>query len=266
MLFDLRGRGRRSTVRVIYAGLAVLIGVGLVGFGIGGGVGGGGLLNAASKNEGSGGVSFADQVKKYEKLTTQQPNNAAAWEKLIDAQLHEAGGEAYVTRTGITSKGKELFSQVAKSWERYLALNPPKLNQELAQRMVVVYSEEGLNNPAAAVQVLQVVVAARPKSAALYAQLAQYAYKAKNARVGDLAAAKAVSLAPPAQRARLKTELAALKTKPSKQAFTQGANGVYTGTTNGKTFTVQPSSHGSYTGTVTQGATAPAGSATTTTK
>ena len=30
MLFDLRGRGRRRTVRVIYTGLAVLMGVGLV--------------------------------------------------------------------------------------------------------------------------------------------------------------------------------------------------------------------------------------------
>ena len=37
MLFDLRGRHRRRAVKVIYIGLALLIGVGLVGFGIGGG-------------------------------------------------------------------------------------------------------------------------------------------------------------------------------------------------------------------------------------
>ena len=49
MLFDLRGRGRRNTVRVIYIGLAVLIGVGLVGFGVGGGFGGGGILNSAEQ-------------------------------------------------------------------------------------------------------------------------------------------------------------------------------------------------------------------------
>ena len=53
MLFDLRGRGRRRAVRYL-RGLAVLIGVGLVGFGVGGGLGGGGgLLNAANSNEGS---------------------------------------------------------------------------------------------------------------------------------------------------------------------------------------------------------------------
>ena len=45
MLFDLRGKGRRRAVRVIYIGLALLMGVGLVGFGIGGGFGGGGLLH-----------------------------------------------------------------------------------------------------------------------------------------------------------------------------------------------------------------------------
>ena len=79
---------------------------------------------------------------------------------------------------------------MAQAWNSYLALNPPKPNAELAQRMVAVFGEEGLNEPAAAVQVLQIVVAARPTSAALYAALAEYAYKAHNTRVGDLAAAE----------------------------------------------------------------------------
>ena len=116
----------------------------------------------------------------------------------------------------MTSKGKELFSQAAQSWNSYLALNPAKPNPELAQRMVAVFGEEGLNEPAAAVQVLQIVVAARPTSVSYYAALAQYAYKAHNTRVGDLASAKAVSLAPAAQRPRLKTELAALKKNPNR--------------------------------------------------
>ena len=58
-------------------GLALLIGVGLVGFGIGGGFGGGGLFNAATNNEGSNAASFASEIKKYEKLTQQQPQNSA---------------------------------------------------------------------------------------------------------------------------------------------------------------------------------------------
>jgi hypothetical protein len=242
MLFDLRGRGRRRTVRVIYMGLALLMGVGLVGFGIGGGFGGGGFLNAASENGGAGSASFASRVKKYEKLTRQQPTNVSAWENLVKAQLNEAGGEAYVNQSGLTDKGRQLFSQVAQSWNGYLALNPPKPNAGLAEQMLRIFGEEGLNRPADEVQALQIVVAEKPKNAAAYGQLASYAYKAHNVRVGDLAAAKAVSLAPAAARQRIKTELAALKKG--------GGSETYTGTTNGKPFTVKPDKNGSLTGTV----------------
>jgi hypothetical protein len=236
MLFDLRGRGRRRAVKVIYVGLALLVGVGLIGFGIGGGLGGGGLLNAASENEGSGGASFSSQIKKYEKLVKKQPSNVAAWQKLTAAQLHEAGGEAYVNATtgAPTAKGKELFSKASRSWERYLALNPPKPSIELAKLMLRVYGAEGLNQAASAVQVLQLVVAAEPKNASYYAALAEYAYKAKNARVGDLASRKAVSLAPTSDRARVKTELEAVKKSPEGETLTTTTNGTtYTGKANG---------------------------------
>jgi hypothetical protein len=237
MLFDLRGRHRRRMVKIIYIGLALLMGVGLVGFGIGGGFGGGGLLNAASENEGSGGASFANQIKKYEKTLKTQPKNIAAWEKLTLAELHEAGGEAFTdASTGRpTTKGKELLTRAGQSWESYLALNPPTTSVPLAKQMLAVYSAEGLNQPAAAVQVLQLIVAAEPKSASYYAALAEYAYKAKNPRVGDLASAKAVSLAPSTSRARVKTELEAVKKSPEGgETLTTTTNGtVYTGKSNG---------------------------------
>jgi hypothetical protein len=239
MLFDLRGRGRRRTVQVIYAGLALLIGAGLVFFGVGAGVGGGGLLNSLNGNEGSGSASFSSQIKKYKKLAAQQPSNVAAWEKLTLAQLHEAGGEAYVAGGKLTSKGKELFTQTAQSWNSYVALNPPKPNIEIAQEMVRVFGEEGLNQPAEAVNVLQIVTAARPDSASLYAALAEYAYKAHNTRIGDLASAKAVALAPSAQRKQLKTELAELKKNPTgstaagSTAAGSAPTGSGTATTNG---------------------------------
>jgi hypothetical protein len=224
MLFDLRGRGRRRTVRVIYGGLALLIGAGLVFFGVGAGVGGGGLLNSLTGNEGSGSASFASKIKKYQKLTQQQPSSVYGWEQLTLAQLHEAGGEAYFANQRLTAKGRELFGQIAQSWNRYIALKPPKPNAEIAQEMVRVYGEEGLNEPSEAVKVLQIVTAARPESAALYAALAEYAYKAHNTRIGDLATVKAVALAPSAQRKQLKTQLAAIKAHPNgNEAATSGA-------------------------------------------
>ena len=215
MLFDLRGRGRRRTVQVIYIGLAVLIGIGLIGFGIGGGFGSGGLFNAATNNEGASKSSFASEIKKYEKLTREQPQNLTAWEKLTLAQLHEAGGEALVQNGQITSKGRELFNAAASSWRRYLALNPPKPSEQLAANMQRIFSEEGLNEPAAEVQVLQIEVAARPESASLFAALAAAAYRAKNPSVGDLAAAKALTLAPANERLRLKDELQKIKQHPN---------------------------------------------------
>jgi hypothetical protein len=257
MLFDLRGRHRRRLVKFIYIGLAVLIGLGLVGFGIGGGLGGGGIFSAANAPEGSSGASFQNQIKKYRKQTQTQPQNPAGWENLAKALLHEAGKEEFTNpNTGvITSKGKQLFKQASEAWSGYVALNPPKPSPELAQLIVRIYGEEGLNEPAKAVEALQIVVAARPESAAYYAQLAEFAYKAKNERVGDLAAEKAVSLAPAAERARVKTELAEVKKSPT-------GGKTFVTTTNGKTYALKKAPSGQFTGTQIQ--TTPAPSTTTT--
>jgi hypothetical protein len=243
MLFDLRGRGRRTTVKVTYIGLAVLMGGSLIFLGVGT-LGGGGFLNAVGNNEGSGSASFSSQIKKYEKLTRQQPSNLSAWESLTKAQLHEASGEAYVTHAGaVTSKGRELYTQIASSWNRYIALKPAHPNPELAQQMVSVFGEEGLNQPSEAVKVLQLVVAARPESASLFASLAEYAYRAHNVSLGDLASEKAVSLAPAAQRPRLKNELAELKKHPNpNEALTATAS-------NGKTYSVKRGPNGKLTAT-----------------
>jgi hypothetical protein len=230
MLFDLRGRGRRRTVRIIYTGLALLMGVGLVGFGIGGGFGSGGIVNSLTSSEGSNGASFSNQIKKYRKLTVEQPSNTSAWENLAKNLLHEAGSEAYTTSSGaVTSKGRELFKEAAQAWSSYLALNPHKPSGELAQLMESVYSELGLNEPAKEVEVLQIALVDRPTSAALYAQLAEYAYKAHNVSLGDLASEKAVNLAPAAEKTRVKDELAEVKANPSGEKE-------YTTTTNGKTY------------------------------
>jgi hypothetical protein len=238
MLFDIRGRRRRGTVRVIYAGLAVLFGSGLVLFGVGG-FGGTGILSSLSKSEGGGGgTGYAKQVAKYRKLTAKEPSDTSAWENLTKYLYHEAGEEPYTTSAGeVTSKGKELFKQVSQAWTSYIALNPNPPDSELAQLMENVYGEAGLNEPAKEVEVLQIAVAARPNDAALYAALAEYAYKAKNTRVGDLASEKAVALSPAADRKRVQEELAEVKSNPSGEK-------TYTTTTNGKTYVGKLNSKG----------------------
>ena len=234
MLFDLRGRHRRRAVRVIYIGLALLIGVGLVGFGIGGGFGGGGLLSAATSNEGSGSTSYAKQIAKYRALVRKYPQNAGYWENLTRQQLHEAGGEAFVTNTGLTSAGHKLFNEVSSSWNSYLHVTK-KPNLELTKTMLRIYSEEGLNQPNQETALLEILVGAEPNNASYYGALAEYAYKGHSTNLGDLAAAKAVALSPASQRTRVKNELAELKKSVEKEAkestsSTSTPSGVKTGT------------------------------------
>lgn len=251
MLFDLRGRGRRRTVQVIYLGLALLFLLGFVGFGVGVGGSGGGLFNAFTEGGGSSSASFAGRVAAAEKRTKHEPSNPKAWEALIEAQLHEADESAYFDQTTeqYTSEGKQLLRKVAQSWSTYLALEPHSPNITLAKKMTdLVFSEVALNQPSQALAAWQLVVAAEPASLALYETLASYAYKAKNTGVGDLAAAKAVELAPSGERKRVKEELEALKANPSGSSSSSSVpNGTYTTTVNGKKATFKPSGHGTLT-------------------
>src|SRR5271155_412439 len=152
MLFDLRGRGRRRTVQGIYLGLAILLGVGLVGFGIGGGLGGTGIINAITNNSGSNGVTFSAQVSKDEKATTAHPQDVAAWAALVTDLFREAGsGNNYNSTTGeFTTAARPTLNQLSAAWQHYLTLNPNNPNSILAEYMVQIYgpSNNALNQPA----------------------------------------------------------------------------------------------------------------------
>lgn len=254
MLFDLRGRGRRRTVQVIYLGLALIFLLGFVGFGVGVGGGGGGLINALTENNGGGSASFASKVAKAQKAVKHEPSNPKAWGNLIEAQLHQASEEKYSNATTgeYTGKGKELLTQVSHSWDTYLTLEPHHPSPILAQRMLSVYGEGGLNQPAAEVAALQIVIPTKPTSAALYAELAEAAYKAHNVSQGDLASAKAVSLAPAAERKRVKAALESIKQNPSANASSSSgatvpSGGSYTTTIGGKKTVLKSNGHGGLT-------------------
>jgi predicted Zn-dependent protease len=211
MLFDLRSRGRRRSVKVIYSGLAVLMGLALVFLGVGGL--GGNVLEGISKESRSGSNSYAAKVTAARKQIAKNPSDTAAWIALTEAQLHEAtGGEYYSSaKEAYTEKGKQQLRKAANSWNRYLSLSPKPPSLRLAKEVANIFATTALNEPANAVQALQIIIAAEPESAALYSQLAQYAYLAHNEREGDLATKKAVELAPNARRALLESELERVK-------------------------------------------------------
>lgn len=216
MLFDLRSRGRRRAVQVIYLGLALLIGGGLILFGVGTGTGGGGLLNGIGGN-GSGngnGSSVADQqVRAALKGTQLHPTDAAAWSQLVQAYFTAAGqGSNFDSATNTyTTAGKRELARATDAWQHYLTLtkNPDPTLADLAGH---AYGQQAQYAQEAAAW--QYVVQASPNAAKGYECLAFSAYAAKHTRLGDLAAAKAISLAPKLQRLTLKQALTASKTQP----------------------------------------------------
>ncbi len=231
MLFDLRGRGRRRTIQTIYLFLAILLGGGLVFFGIGGGAGSGGLLNAVGQNGSSSSTSdiFNGNVKAAEKKVATRPRDPAAWAALAHARYQVAGnpGANFDQSTGtFTSAGKAVLVQVKAAWDHYLSLKPKTPSADTAKEMVQVLGPGGLKALPAAVAAEEIVVAQNSTSASEYVRLALLAYLAGQTRKGDLASAQAISLAPKDQQAALKQQLASEKPL----AIAQG-NGTSTTTT-----------------------------------
>jgi tetratricopeptide (TPR) repeat protein len=212
MLFDLRGRGRRRTVQAIYLTLAVLMGGGLVLFGIGGSVSGG-LFDAIGLTGGSGsGSSANEQLAKQEKAalarTRANPNDAAAWVTVTRLRYQQAGqGDNFDQGAGtFKSGGRKELRKAAQAWSRYLALNPDKPDANVASLMVQAFSPLGLNQPQQGVEAAEIVADTRP-SAQTYYQLAVFAFAAKQTRKAELAGTKAVELAPKDQRAAVKSQV-----------------------------------------------------------
>ncbi len=254
MLFDLRARGRRKTVQVVYLGLALIFLLGFVGFGVGVGGGGGGIFNALTENGGSNSANFAAKVEAAQKRTQQHPSDPAAWKALVEAQFHQASEPANIAVAGetetYTAQGKALLAKLAKSWGTYLKLETGHPDTELAARISGIFGERGLNQPASEMQALQVAVKGNP-SVRLYSALAVSAYKAGNLKVGDVASRKTVSLAPAAERKRVKTYLAEIRKNPLSRTpatISKGANGTLVATQAGKTYTVKSNGKGGYVG------------------
>jgi hypothetical protein len=217
MLFDLRSRGRRRTVQAVYLFLAVLIGGGLVLFGVGAGNGLGGLLNGLGGNGSTAGQQSAiSQAEKSAiKATQSNPGSAQAWATLVQARWSNATSNSadYNTSTGsFTSAGKQELSNLGQDYQTYrkLVSNPDPTVSILAAR-----ANEYLANYTASTSAWQDVSLANPNQASAYECLAVNAYAAGQTRKGDLASAKALTLVPKLQRTLLQSRIAQAKTNPS---------------------------------------------------
>jgi tetratricopeptide (TPR) repeat protein len=213
MLFDLRGRGRRRTVQVIYLSLAILMGGGLVLFGIGGATNGG-LIDAIQGGGSTTNASdtFKKRVDTLEKRVQANPRDSRAWAGLADVRFQSAtSGANYDQVNGVyTAKGKAVLRTAAAAWQRHLALSPEKPNTKVAKDMVQTYGAAGLRNYPEAVKALEFVIDATPNPTfQTYAQLAVLAHGAKQTRKEKLAADKAAELAPKGQAKTVRDQIKA---------------------------------------------------------
>jgi hypothetical protein len=187
VLFDLKGK-RRRVVQGVYLMLAILMGGGLVLFGIGGDVSGG-LFDAFSDRSGSSNSLVEDRIEENEDKVEADPN----------------------TRQ-YTEEGLERLSEADVAWQGYLeAVKKPE--PSLASLMMQAYGPNALNEPADAAEAAEIVATADPNAQA-YLQLVQYAALAGQDRKADLAGEKAIELAPKAQRSTVKTLVEQAKQPP----------------------------------------------------
>ncbi len=216
MLFDLRGRGRRRTVKVIYLGLAVIMAVGLVGFGIGGATNGGwidSLFGSGGSSNSSNDV-FQKRVDQNVAKLEANPSDQAALAALVSARYQLA--QEFAADPDKAKDSNAQLNLAARTWTRYLATNPDPVDDSAARTAVNVFAV--LQKPEQAVAAQEFVIDASGDAATYnqYEALFNYAYAAGQTRKADLAYDKTLELAPSKDtKAQAKARMDQVKTPAS---------------------------------------------------
>jgi tetratricopeptide (TPR) repeat protein len=231
MLFDLRGRGRRRTVQAIYLTLALLMGGGLVLFGIGSDAGQGGLVDAfTGGGGGSGNDQVDDLVERAEERARANPRDPAAFAALAQARYQAANtGDRVDPNTGRpTAEGRTALQGAVQAWQRHVQLAGDRPDADVAVVMTNAYEALGQFGQAASTWSLSVTGGDEQAGAGQFVRLAQLYYQAGDTRQGDLAADRAVETAPRGQRRALRRQLEQAKTQLLQQQAQGAAGGAAT--------------------------------------
>lgn len=210
MLFDLQGK-RRRVVQATYLMLAVLMGGGLVLFGIGGDVSGG-LFDAFSDQNGGGGGNglVEKRIERNEKKVAALPQDSEAARKALVRDYYQLAVAQTGQNAGFPDDAKDELRKAAANWKAYLASEPAKPDASLANVAVQIFDPLALNKPKEAEEAARVIAETR-NNASGYLALVQFAALAGDTRTADLAAQKAVDLAPKDQRKDVKAQAEQLK-------------------------------------------------------
>jgi hypothetical protein len=209
MLFDLQGK-RRRLVQATYLILAVLMGGGLVLFGVGSGDISGGLFDAITgKDSNSGGAvnsTVNKRIERDQKALKLNPKNPTALADLVRSHYQLATDDADANTGAFGEDGKAELAKASAAWKRYVDV-AEKPSDSLASLMLQAYGEGALNKPDEAAGAAELIANARP-SAQAYLTLTTYAAKAGQTRKAKLAGLKAIDLAPKEQKALVKKQVA----------------------------------------------------------
>ncbi len=221
MLFDLQGK-RRRVVQATYLTLAVLMGGGLVLFGIGGDVSGG-LFDAFSDRSGSGGGNeiVEKRIERNEDKVKRNPGNEAARKALVRDYYQLATAQTVDNAAGFPDEAKDELRRASRNWKAYLALEPEKVDTSLALLALQVHDVGALNKPKDALEAAR-FIADEQEDSNSYLRVVQYAALAGDTRVADLAGQKAIDLAPKSERKTVKAQVEVAK-RPPTQGGAQGA-------------------------------------------
>jgi len=218
VLFDLRSPRRRVAIKFIYGTLALLMGGGLILFGIGSDATGG--LSEIFSGGGSSDTGFEDQIEDAEKQVEENSRDQAALLDLVTLNL-QAGNqqvEGIDENTGypiLGSDSEDSFAQAAEAWALYLRLNPKQPDDGAALQLADAYFVLAVNGNTAAdartdlenaAEAQQVAVDQNPIVGNLN-RLATYLYFAGRFQQADRAAALLIAKAPPNRREALRKQL-----------------------------------------------------------
>jgi hypothetical protein len=216
MLFDLRGRRRRA-VQATYLMLAVLMGGGLVLFGIGGDVSGG-LFDAIGGNSsgGSGNEQLDKRIERQQERLKASPGSQAVLAELVRLNYQAASAQVPSGSTTIPDDAKDELRKAGAYWDRYVKATDGDPSPDLARLALFVFNEQGLNQPAKAKDVAR-VLAANSNDTQSYLLLVKYAGASGDKRTAQLATQKAIDLAPKGQRKQVEKLAKQLQTPTPQQ-------------------------------------------------
>jgi predicted Zn-dependent protease len=224
MLFDLRSAGRRRMIKFVYGGLAVLMFSGFVFFGVGSSGLSGSIGDLLGQSNGGGKDTSVERlqaaVRTADAKAKAAPSNADAWKNLAQARLRLANVGDYFdpAKNQYTAAGVNQVNAAGTAWDKYVALKPTTPDDSVARQMIQAYIVVG--KPDKAVTIQEVLTEVEPTQQT-FQNLAILAYQAGNLRKGDLAAGKAVDLAPKDQKKDVKSQLDGIKQQAAQQQVQQ---------------------------------------------